>query len=51
MKKPTRKPSNSNDDLHKSLGIPKYQKQAPDDGVNKTEMKKKGGKCDCNCKK
>lgn len=51
MKKPMKKSSNPSDDLHKTLGVPKYQKQSPDDGVNKKEMHKKGGKCNCNCKK
>lgn len=35
MKKPSKKSQSPSDELHKTLGIPKYQKQALDDGFNK----------------
>jgi hypothetical protein len=51
MKKPMKKPSSQSDELHKNLGIPAYKKLEHDDGVNKKEMPKKGGKGKCDCKK
>ena len=49
MKKPKSKLSDSDRDLHKSLGVPAYEKKemnAEGDYVHKSKKKK-----DCDCKK
>lgn len=43
MKKPIKKPvsqkPNAEKEFFKALGIPPFKKQAPDDGVNKSDKK------------
>jgi len=49
MKKPKTKFSDSNKELHKSLGVPAYEKQEMSEaGEHKKKSKKN---CNCDCKK